>query len=235
MPCNLSPDGLILDQAVAVSDLPCFDEGWVSVQDSGAQLAAQLLEPKPFERVLDACSAPGSKSCHLLELAPTLDLVSVDIDPDRLNRVSENFTRLGATGDLRCLDLARPQPGLGTFDQILLDTPCSASGVIRRHPDIKLLRRPEDLAALIETQRQLLTQCWSLLRSGGRLLYVTCSVFSDENEDNLVWFLDNHHDAETLALPAVGVPRAIGVQLLPTKGVHDGFYYAHIRKMSPGL
>ncbi|MDC1327695.1 16S rRNA (cytosine(967)-C(5))-methyltransferase RsmB [Pseudomonadales bacterium] len=234
-PCDLSPNGLILDQAVAVGDLPGFDEGWVSVQDSGAQLAAQLLQPKPFERVLDACSAPGSKSCHLLELAPTLDLVSVDIDADRLTRVSENFTRLGATGDLRCLDLAKPQPELGTFDRILLDTPCSASGVIRRHPDIKLLRRPEDLAPLIETQRQLLTQCWSLLRPGGSLLYVTCSIFSDENEDNLVWFLANHHDVETLALPAVGVPRSIGVQLLPTKGVHDGFYYAHVRKMSPGL
>ena len=234
-PCDLSPNGLILDQAVAVGDLPGFDEGWVSVQDSGAQLAAQLLQPKPFERVLDACSAPGSKSCHLLELVPTLDLVSVDIDPDRLTRVSENFTRLGATADLRCLDLARPQPELGTFDQILLDTPCSASGVIRRHPDIKLLRRPEDLATLIETQRQLLTQCWSLLRPGGSLLYVTCSIFSEENEDNLVWFLANHHDVETLALPAVGVPRSIGVQLLPTKGVHDGFYYAHVRKMSPGL
>lgn len=234
-PCDLSPDGLILDQAAAVSDLPGFDEGWVSVQDSGAQLAAQLLQPKPFERILDACSAPGSKSCHLLELAPTLDLVSVDIDPDRLLRVSENFTRLGAPGDLRCLDLTQPQPDLGTFDQILLDTPCSASGVIRRHPDIKLLRRPEDLATLIETQRQLLTQCWSLLRPGGSLLYVTCSIFRDENEDNLVWFLANNNNVEVLALPAVGVPRSIGVQLLPKKGGHDGFYYAHLKKMSPGL
>ena len=234
-PCPLSADGLILEQAVAVSDLPGFDQGWVSVQDSGAQMAAKLLQPKPFERVLDACSAPGSKSCHLLELEPTLNLVSVDIDRDRLTRVSENFTRLGASGDIRCLDLTQPQPALGTFDQILLDTPCSASGVIRRHPDIKLLRRPEDLAALIETQRQLLTQCFSLLRPGGSLLYVTCSIFSDENEENIAWFLTHHNQVETLALPAVGVPRSIGVQLLPTKDAHDGFYYARIRKMSPGL
>lgn len=233
--CDLSPHGLILDQAVAVGDLPGFEQGWVSVQDSGAQLAAQLLQPKPFDRVLDACSAPGSKSCHLLALEPTLDLVSVDIDADRLTRVSDNFTRLGVSGDLRCLDLTKPQPALGAFDKILLDSPCSASGVIRRHPDIKLLRRPEDLAALIETQRQLLTQCWSRLRPGGCLMYVTCSIFRDENEDNLEWFLAHHNDVETLALPTVGVPRTIGVQLLPTKGAHDGFYYALIRKVSPGL
>lgn len=233
--CPLSEDGLVLAQPMNVSDLPGFDIGLASVQDTGAQLAAILLNPKPHDRVLDACTAPGGKACHLLEIEPTIDLVAVDNDPLRLMRAKENLTRLGQSDVTQCLDLTQPQPGLGSFDQILLDAPCSASGVIRRHPDIKLLRRESDLQTLRATQDRLLQACWQLLRPGGHLLYVTCSVFLEENTDAIAEFLRHQSEAVLKPLPTIGVPCTFGVQLLPTVGAHDGFYFARIRKMGHGI
>lgn len=231
---NLSPQGLYFENPVPISRLPGFQDGAVSIQDEGAQLAALLLDPQPGERILDACSAPGGKSCHLLELEPTIILTSTDIDPDRLEQVRDNFDRLGVNGEISCLDLGLDQPQLGTFDKILLDVPCSASGVIRRHPDIKLLRRATDLEGLIKKQGQFLTSVWDRLRPGGILLYATCSIFSDENEGVVSQFLQTREDAAILPLPEVGVPRAFGVQLLPTQNAHDGFYYALLIKASTG-
>jgi len=208
-PSNLSPQGLQFKSPVPISKLPGFEDGSVSIQDEGAQLAALLLDPQPGERILDACSAPGGKSCHLLELEPSITLVST-------------------------LDLAQDQPQLGTFDKILLDVPCSASGVVRRHPDIKLLRRAADLNHLVEHQERFLLNSWARLRPGGVLLYATCSIFSAENERVVSQFLETHPDASILPLPEVGVPRTFGVQLLPTQNAHDGFYYARLIKAGTG-
>ena len=233
-PSNLSPQGLQFKSPVPISKLPGFEDGSVSIQDEGAQLAALLLDPQPGERILDACSAPGGKSCHLLELEPSITLVSTDIDPSRLERVRDNFDRLGVDGEINCLDLAQDQPQLGTFDKILLDVPCSASGVVRRHPDIKLLRRASDLDDLVEHQERFLLSTWARLRPGGVLLYATCSIFSAENERVVSQFLEAHPDASILPLPEVGVPRTFGVQLLPTQNAHDGFYYARLIKAGTG-
>lgn len=235
VPSVLSQDGLVLEQALDVAALPGFEDGIVSVQDSGAQLAALLLDPQPGDRILDACSAPGGKTGHLLEIMPTIDLVSADVDAHRLQRVQDNLARLGQADVTQCLDLTQRQAGLGQFDRILLDAPCSASGVIRRHPDIKLLRQDSDLPALGKTQIALLNQCWQMLRLGGTLLYVTCSVFSEENVNIAQAFMAQHPEADLIPLPKVGVPLAIGVQLLPTIGAHDGFYFARFKKMGPGI
>jgi 16S rRNA (cytosine967-C5)-methyltransferase len=150
-------------------------------------------------------------------------------------RAKENLARLGQSDVTQCLDLTQPQPGLGSFDQILLDAPCSASGVIRRHPDIKLLRRESDLQTLRATQDRLLQACWQLLRPGGHLLYVTCSIFLEENTDAIAEFLRDQSEAVLKPLPTIGVPCTFGVQLLPTVGAHDGFYFARIKKMGHGI
>ncbi len=227
------PSALRLDRAVPVSRLPGFDQGLVSVQDAGAQLAAPLLDLRPGMRVLDACAAPGGKTGHLLEQAPDLSLVAVDADPVRLERVEENLARLGRSAELWVGDAANPAPPWGgrRYHRILADVPCTATGVMRRHPDIRLLRRPQDLSELVERQRRILDALWRLLLPGGKLLYATCSLLPEENEAQVSAFLARQQDAR--ALPLVGPPGLAtghGLQLLPLTRETDGFYYALLEK-----
>jgi 16S rRNA (cytosine967-C5)-methyltransferase len=238
-----APAAVRLEQPVPVSLLPGFNEGRVSVQDAGAQLAAPLLECHAGMRVLDACAAPGGKTSHLLELAPELsELIAVDIDARRLRRVQENLERLRRSATLSVADIREPQAfwDRRPFDRILLDAPCSSTGVIRRHPDIKLLRRPEDIPTLAETQRALLAACFRMLAPGGRLLYSTCSVLPPENEGVLADFLRRERRARlvpvTLASQVPGsVAQPLGVQLLPgAEAGTDGFHYACVEKTTDG-
>jgi 16S rRNA (cytosine967-C5)-methyltransferase len=242
------PTAATLATPVPVEQLPGFAEGLVSVQDASAQLAAHLLAPRAGERVLDACAAPGGKSGALLELAGgPLELTALDIDAARLARVQENLTRLGRSARLVVADLAAPPDwaaGAGgviePFDAILIDAPCSGSGVIRRHPDIKLLRRANDIAPMAARQLALLGAAWALLRPGGRLLYCTCSILREENAAVVQAFLDAEPAARELPLPApwpeaAGLhPARPGWQRLPGEGGGDGFYYALLgREASP--
>jgi 16S rRNA (cytosine967-C5)-methyltransferase len=229
-----SPDGITLPQAVAVTQLPDFAEGAVSVQDEAAQLAAGLLELAPGQRVLDACCAPGGKTGHLLEREPGLDaVVGLDVEASRMGRVRDNLARLGLTATLKVADAARLEDWWDgrPFDRILLDAPCSATGVIRRHPDIKLLRRPDDIDKLAALQQQLLRALWSCLKPGGLLLYATCSILPKENEAQVAGFVAETADAQPQPLDVPwGLPLEIGRQLFPSPGGHDGFYYALLRK-----
>ncbi|WP_237059849.1 16S rRNA (cytosine(967)-C(5))-methyltransferase RsmB [Microbulbifer sediminum] len=233
----VSPVGVTLEEAQAVADLPGFADGDVSVQDESAQLAALLLQPAAGERVLDACAAPGGKSCHLLELQPDTHLACLDIDEERLDRVAENLERMGATAELLCADAAETRDWWDgePYDRILLDAPCSATGVIRRNPDIKLLRREEDIPALAELQGRILHAQWQLLRPGGSLLYATCSVLPTENSDVVARFIAETGDAsdntpQLLNGVAWGEPQAAGMQLFPDAAGGDGFFYALLRK-----
>ena len=224
---------LVLREAVDPTTLPGFTEGWVSIQDAAAQLAAPLLEAQPGMRVLDACAAPGGKTGHLLEGVPELDVTAVDQDSVRLERVRDNLTRLGLHAQLRVGDAAQPADWWDgvPYDRILLDAPCSATGVIRRHPDIKLLRREHDIAVLADQQRLLLARLWSLLRPGGRLLYATCSVLLEENEQVIANFLTTQPEAEVQPIRATwGRSLAHGRQILPGEAGMDGFYYALLVK-----
>ncbi len=228
-----SPDGITITNATDVTQLPGYDEGWFSVQDEAAQLAATLLKPGDGERILDACAAPGGKTSHLLELAPQSDLVALDESTSRLQRVQQNLTRLGHTATVITGDARQPatwwdkQP----FDRILLDAPCSASGVIRRHPDIKLLRRAEDIPRLVKTQSQILASLWPLLKSGGMLLYATCSVLAEENVQQIQQFVAEYRDARYEPINADwGHACPVGRQILPGQDDMDGFYYATIYK-----
>ena len=227
-------DGVILDKPVDVALLPGFYEGRVSVQDAAAQLAAQILDPQPGERVLDACAAPGGKTGHLLELQPAItELVAVDNDAARMTAVKENLDRLGLRASLVVEDVAavrRWWDGI-PFDRVLLDAPCSGSGVIRRHPDIKYLRRPTDIAVMAAEQRRLLTAVWPLVKRGGMLLYATCSILPEEDEFQVRSFLAGHDDAreEVLAGPW-GRPLPHGRMILPGTDGMDGFYYASLKK-----
>lgn len=235
-PTPLSAAGITLQEACDVTRLPGFAEGWVSVQDEAAQLAAELLELKPGQRVLDACCAPGGKTCHILELEPALQhLVALDLEPARLARTKENLDRLGLEAELIAADAretGRWWDGQ-TFDRILLDAPCSATGVIRRHPDIKLTRQPQDIAALAVLQGELLDRLWPLLAVGGVLVYATCSVLPEENTRVIEAFLTRTPGARPVAVPAsYGVPQREGVQLLPQPAGHDGFYLARLVKIA---
>lgn len=225
----VSPDALILTHPVPVERLPKFAEGWVSVQDAGAQYAAGLLEATAGMRVLDACAAPGGKTSQVLERAD-VELVAVDKDEARLQRVRENLNRIGLKARLVCGDAANPEGWWdGTpFQRILADVPCSASGVVRRHPDIKWLRRPADIEGFARQQAQLLESLWRLLAADGKLLYATCSIFARENDQVIDQFLRVHPEAKT---EEVHLPHAIhqAGQLLPNE-VHDGFYYALLHK-----
>lgn len=224
---------LMLGTAVDPMTLPGFAEGWASVQDAAAQLAAPLLDVQPGMRVLDACAAPGGKTGHLLECAPTLDLTALDQDAVRLQRVQENLTRLGLSARLVTGDARQPADWWDgvPYDRILLDAPCSATGVIRRHPDIKLLRRDSDIGLLASQQWTLLTSLWPLLRPGGRLLYATCSVLRQENEQVITRFLSTQTDAEEQPIVASwGRRLAHGRQILPGEIGMDGFYYALLLK-----
>ena len=228
------PSGVVLDRAMDVAALPGFSDGLVSVQDGGAQLAAPLLDLRPGQRVLDACAAPGGKTGHILELAPPgVLLTAVDIDFQRLQRVRENLHRLGLTADIATGDAASPQGAWAElrYDRILLDVPCSACGVIRRHPDIKLLRKATDIAALAQMQERILDAAWPLLKPGGMLLYATCSLLPEENQDQVRHFLERQEDAMELPVDATwGHACRPGRQTLPGEATMDGFYYARLLK-----
>ncbi|MDO9220008.1 MAG: 16S rRNA (cytosine(967)-C(5))-methyltransferase RsmB [Thiobacillus sp.] len=220
-------DAVTLDKAISVHSLPGFDEGQVSVQDAGAQWAARLLDAQPGERVLDACAAPGGKTGHILERAD-VELTALDVDALRLARVQENLDRLQLRAKLVVGDASNPEAWWDgqAFDRILADVPCSASGVVRRNPDIKWLRRREDIAQFAAQQAVMLEALWQLLAPGGSLLYATCSVFHEENNGQVEAFLTRHaDDAVRLSLPD---PLSDG-SLLPD-AEHDGFYYALLQK-----
>lgn len=231
-PTALSPDGIYLVQSTDVTQLPSFQEGMISVQDEAAQLAALFLAPQENERILDACAAPGGKTCHVLEQA-NAQVIALDIEEKRLERVHQNLKRLQLQAEVVCADLATPDAWWNgeAFDAILLDAPCSATGVIRRHPDIKMLRRREDIAQLAELQAKLLDTSWQLLKSNGRLLYATCSVLPQENHQQISAFLERTPDAKLISLPEIGkTDHDIGRQLFPQINGHDGFYYALLMK-----
>ena len=232
-PVAAAPAALTLAEPVEPTALPGFAEGRVSMQDAAAQLAAPLLAVQPGLRVLDACAAPGGKTAHLLECVPDLALTALDQDADRLARVRDNLTRLRLHADLVVGDASRPTDWWDgvPYDRILVDAPCSATGVIRRHPDIKLLRRETDLAALADRQQEMLAALWPLLRPGGRLLYATCSVAQRENEQVVAAFLAAQPEAQVQPIRADwGRALALGRQILPGEGGMDGFYYAVLVK-----
>ena len=224
-----SNNALILEHSVAVEKLPGFTAGMVSVQDAGAQLAAEFLDVHDGMRILDACAAPGGKSGHLLELAD-IDLTTLDNSPARLALVKQNFTRLAFKKyRIVCGDASTPQEWWDgkLFDRILADVPCSASGVVRRHPDIKWLRRPSDIAQFSSIQQKILNALWQTLARDGKLLYVTCSIFFEENKLQVEEFLLHHSDARIEPLPMV---EALDGQLLPSSQ-HDGFFYTLLQKI----
>ena len=235
-PCVYSRDGIVLAEACDVRNLPGFAEGWISVQDEAAQLAADLLDLAPGQRVLDACCAPGGKTCHILEAEPQLaGVVAIDLEAKRLVRVRENLERLGLSAELIAAD------GRDTatwwdgkpFQRILLDAPCSATGVIRRHPDIKLTRQPDDIAALASLQGELLDAMWQTLEVGGILLYATCSTLPTENTEVIEAFLARTPGARELDIAGqFGIKQPHGRQLLAQEGGHDGFYYAKLIKIA---
>jgi 16S rRNA (cytosine967-C5)-methyltransferase len=231
-----SPVGLTLTKPADPLQLPGYSAGEFSVQDEAAQLAAVLLDLAPGQRVLDACCAPGGKTCHILEQEPELaSVTALDVEAERLKTVQENLTRLSLDANLVAADAADPASWWDgePFDRILLDAPCSATGVIRRHPDIKLLRRPSDIAKLAALQLQLLEAAWTCLKPGGRLVYATCSVMPQENEQVIAQFVNKVDDVEYLPIDqAWGVARPYGRQLFPQPGGHDGFYYACLHKRS---
>jgi ribosomal RNA small subunit methyltransferase RsmB len=233
--CTHSDVGVVLGQAVDVDKLPGFVVGAVSVQDEAAQLAVPLLNLAPNLRVLDACAAPGGKTTHMLEAQPSLgDVVGLDLDARRLSLATQNLQRLGLNARLVVGDALQSAVWWDEmpFDRILLDAPCSATGVIRRHPDIKVLRSPEDIGALAEHQLALLQALWPLLRRSGMLLYATCSVLAEENERVIGKFLASRHDAGEVPIDAPwGRRRCHGRQLLPGEDDMDGFFYARLKKL----
>ena len=222
---HLAHDALVLERPLPVARVPGFAEGRVSVQDAGAQWAAQLLDAQDGERVLDACSAPGGKTAHLLERSD-IALLALELDPRRAEGIQHNLSRLGLSAQVRVADCRRLDDWWDgrPFDRILADVPCSASGVVRRHPDIKWLRRDEDIANFARQQAEILDALWQTLAAGGTMLYVTCSVFDEENRFQIERFCARHEDAERL--PIDGQPDRT---LLPCAD-NDGFYFALLRK-----
>ncbi|RKZ36034.1 MAG: 16S rRNA (cytosine(967)-C(5))-methyltransferase [Gammaproteobacteria bacterium] len=229
-----TPEGIILEKPVPVDELPGFAEGLVSVQDGAGQLAAHLLAAKAGERVLDACAAPGGKTTHLLEQQPELDeVVALDIDEERLQLVQENCSRLGLAANLVRADARKTDTWWDgrPFDRVLLDAPCTATGVIRRQPDIKFHRRAKDVPALAAKQEELLDALWGVLAPGGTLLYATCSVLPQENQQQMRSFLSRRPDASERQLKATwGLEVEFGRQILPGTDSMDGFYYALLEK-----
>ncbi len=238
-----APAAVVLDEPVPVAQLPGFQEGRVSVQDAGAQIAATLLDVAPGMRVLDACAAPGGKTGHILERTPGLaELVAVDVDPERVKLVRDNLLRLQRRATLVAGDIREPEaiPGPHGFDRVLVDAPCSSTGVIRRHPDIKLLRRETDIRVMAANQLRILRACYGMLRPGGRLVYSTCSLLPAENEAVVADFLASEPSARPVEAPAEVFPpeavaRKVGVQLVPgAQAGADGFYYACVENTTPG-
>ena len=231
-PHNVAAEALVLAKPVDVSLLPGFDEGMVSVQDAAAQLAAPLLNVNSGHRVLDACAAPGGKTAHLMQLTTPVYLAALDNNAKRLQRLYEMLQRIGGNVDVLLGDASSTQEWWDgqLFDRILLDAPCSASGVIRRHPDIKFLRNEAALDKIVKRQTEIMDALWQLLKPGGMLLYVTCSIFKVENEQQVQAFLDRHADARLSAIAAPWGRGDVGKQLLPGDDDMDGFYFAPIMK-----
>jgi 16S rRNA (cytosine967-C5)-methyltransferase len=250
---RVGQQGLVLGAALPVHAIPGFDEGLVSVQDAGAQLAAQLLlqdlpgggefsaealgslrEPSLRGRVLDACAAPGGKTAHIAEMSDG-ELLALDVDPARCERIHQNLQRLGLQAQVRAADAGQPQDWWDgqPFDAVLLDAPCTASGIVRRHPDVRWLRRESDIAGLAQQQSRLLRALWPLLKPGGRLVYCTCSVFRAEGEAQVAAFVAHHNDARLQPGPGHLMPQpGAGAQAVPDNllGDHDGFFYAVLHK-----
>ena len=220
------PNAIHLDEPTAVSRLPGFEDGWSTVQDVSAQGCAELLEPQNGENILDLCAAPGGKTTHILELAPKANVIAVDIDELRLKRVKENLIRLKQHAVVIQGDGTQPETWAQgqQFDRILLDAPCSATGVIRRHPDIKWLRRDSDINELAQLQSQILEAIWPYLKPGGTLVYATCSIMPEENGKQIQSFLSKHNDA------CLNDGTDAGLQILPSTNGGDGFFYARLVK-----
>jgi 16S rRNA (cytosine967-C5)-methyltransferase len=219
-----------LTTALDVNKLPGFADGWVSVQDGAAQQAAILLNSQAGDTVLDCCAAPGGKTCHILELTPKLaSMTAIDIEESRLLRVEENLTRLNLAAKVITADAASQDWWDGKlFDRILLDAPCSGTGVIRRHPDIKWLRKADDIEKLVVLQQQILKNIWSLLKPGGTLLYATCSILPEENSQQIQQFISENNNAKLVTIGEND--KDIGWQILPNEQSMDGFYYAKLEK-----
>lgn len=226
-------NAIILQKSQDITALPGYLQGWFAVQDGAAQLAAEYLGAKPHERILDCCAAPGGKTCHILELQPLLDeCIALDVDAKRLERVQENLQRLELKATLVAADATDASGWWDSqpFDRILLDAPCSATGVIRRHPDIKWLRKNADIDVLVGLQQQILEVMWQLLKPGGTLLYATCSILPEENQLQIAEFLRQHPDAKLDAIVANESKSTPGRQILPGERQMDGFYYARLLK-----
>ncbi len=221
-------DAIKLDAPCDVTRLPGFTQGWVSVQDAAAQLAVDYLQPDSAEHILDCCAAPGGKTCHILEHQPDAIVTAIDADENRLSRIKENLSRLGLNAEVKHADARLPSAWHTgpAFDRILLDAPCSATGVIRRHPDIKWLRRDSDIQALVTLQAEILDAMWQQLAPGGTLVYATCSVLPDENATQIRAFLTR----EPTAILRTGTHDQPGRQILPGEHDMDGFYYACLKK-----
>ncbi|MGD8173455.1 16S rRNA (cytosine(967)-C(5))-methyltransferase RsmB [Vibrio sp. TRT 21S02] len=221
-------DAIKLATPCDVYNLPGFEKGWVSVQDSAAQLSIDYLKPQDGELILDCCAAPGGKTAHILERTQNAQVVAIDCDENRLKRVHDNLQRLNLTAQVICGDARKPKDWWQgeQFDRILLDAPCSATGVIRRHPDIKWLRRAEDIKALAELQSEILDAMWQQLKPGGTLVYATCSITPQENRDQVKAFLERTPEAQLQGSERENPGR----QILPGEDDMDGFYYAVLRK-----
>ena len=234
----LALQALKLEQGVDVTSLPGFAQGAVSVQDAGAQLAATLLDVKKDQRILDLCAAPGGKTCHVLELEPDIEsMTAVELEEKRMLRVRENLARLNFEAELIVADASEASWWDGKpFDRILVDAPCSSTGVIRRHPDIKVLRWEQDIKSLVNVQQKILQQAWQMLAPGGKLLYITCSVLRQENEAQIASLLATQNDVNELDLIEEGSSKSWGVackhgrQLLPGDHDTDGFYFCALSK-----
>lgn len=238
-PHDFALQALKLEQGVDVTSLPGFAQGKVSVQDAGAQLAAGLLDVHQGQRVLDLCAAPGGKTCHVLELEPEIaSMTAVELEEKRMLRVRENLDRLNFSAELIVADASDASTWWDgkLFNRIMLDAPCSSTGVIRRHPDIKVLRREEDIKSLVNVQQKILQQAWQMLAPGGKLLYVTCSVLRQENEAQIENLLTAQKDIVELNLIDEGLSQSWGVkcehgrQLLPGEHDADGFYFCCLSK-----
>ncbi|KTD79181.1 16S rRNA (cytosine(967)-C(5))-methyltransferase RsmB [Legionella waltersii] len=231
----IAEDAVNLLSPMDVTQLPGFVDGAVSVQDAAAQLAVNLLSLQPDQKVLDACCAPGGKTCHILEYEPSLNrCIALDIEEKRLDKVHENLQRLGLQADVRVGNATRPETWWDgqLFDRILLDAPCSAIGVIRRHPDIKLLRTPEEVEVVTQLQRDMLESLWPLLVPGGLMVYATCSILKEENEDQMKWFVAKHPNCQVEPIHCSwGRNTGYGVQILPGDYGMDGFFYCVLRKI----
>jgi len=236
IPSAISSVGITLAKAQMVENIYGFTQGLVSVQDDAAQLAAYLLDLAPNLKVLDACAAPGGKTCHILELEPQVKLTAVELNAKRALKISQNLQRLNLNCELKTADVANLDSWWDgvKFERILLDAPCSGTGIIRRHPDIKIRRKPADIADLVKIQAHLLQQMWQILAPNGILLYATCSILPQENSKQIAQFLARHKDAKELTINYdFGTQTSHGLQLLPQNNdgfKHDGFYYAKLQK-----